>query len=93
MKYIVLQVSIGDSIREIPFVFPNILIHNEVSKYMENYLFDTHGWISKPISAGECSFYDSEPRCGGHSETLNLHSRGYTDSVLIKQNDYGAGII
>ena len=87
MKYIVTTRE-GD-IEEM-FVFPETINHDCMAEMISRIKNHTHGsWerISrKPISAG---FITVEGECYGRSETLNLDSRGVTDTVLFDmQGEY-----
>ena len=85
MKYIVFLTPFGSVSREMPVIFPNSLVHADVSK---NFLAILPKG-SKPISAGECNCF---MECSGRSETLNLESRGAEDTSLLFMVDYGGGI-
>lgn len=88
MKYIVMLVPMGpDTNREVPIMFPNNLVHDEVFERMKK-LCDPKVVC---IAAGEVSFFDGVT-CSGSSETLNLVSRHATDEELIRMNDYFHGI-
>lgn len=93
MKYIVLKVRIGQDYREMPFVFPNIMVHADAADAMMSVLGINHGWESEVIAAGEVSFFSGGPNCGGESTTLKVKSRWAKDDQLLRMHDYSHGII
>lgn len=82
MKYIVYQ----DGNAEMLIVFPRCIDHDRMAEALEALRFgserDWHRRQGKVLSAG---FIDNG-KCHGRSETLNLNSRGQTDTEL-----YNAG--
>lgn len=93
MKYIVMKVQVKeDFIIEIPFVFPEIIVHANIADFCK-VLLEKHFPAAEsiqPISAGFCSSMAFEDDCYGESETLKLKSRPQEDSALIKMCDYGS---
>jgi hypothetical protein len=93
MKYIVIRVSMEVLKFELPFIFPDKLVHCEVARVMVNLLRDQYPLSPvEPVSAGFLSSMDFDCECFGESETLHLKSRGEVDSALIAMYDYGAGL-
>ncbi len=89
MKYIVIKEMLGDDLaREIPIIFPVVLVHRNVWERMQK-LCSINATV---IAAGEVSLFDGV-RCHGKSETLNLKSREGVDERLIRMNDYGASLV
>lgn len=90
MKYIVLQGTKGSMTLELPIIFPNHLVHADVAGVLlDSEILPPGKW--SVVSAGE--FTPSAVHiCCGHSETLNIGSRGTVDELLISMHDYGAGI-
>lgn len=93
MKYIVLQIRHGETVREWPIVFPDMMVHSRVADSVKILLSRHHGQDSRVIAAGSVSFFGGEVRCFGESETLNIESRGSEDAKLIKMFDYLHGIV
>lgn len=89
MKYIVLEVTHGGSTRELPVIFPELLVHANVAKALATMRGLEN---AKPISAGFLSSMDVSPACHGASESLELKSRGKVDDNLIMMHDYLHGI-
>lgn len=87
MKYIVMQHKFRDLVIEVPVIFPNSLIHEEMAVIMKVLLGDT----ARSVSAGEYSPLDGS--CHGKSSTLNLESRGEQDMRLILMYDYLGGFV
>lgn len=81
MKYIVMRRKVGDTIREIPILFPNELVHRHVASALLNLPGNPYGFENKVAAAG--SVVLDEVRCDGSSETLNIGSRGEEDEHLI----------
>jgi hypothetical protein len=104
VKYIVLQVKTvndnGEFIRELPFIFPNELVHADVATDLAAAIRSTHiderrpgAVLTSVVSAGFISSLSIEGGCHGASETLKIASRGKQDDDLIKTLDYMHGII
>lgn len=94
MKYIVLEAetSKGGVQREIPFIFPDHLVHSEMVHGLKTALI-AQGFKdnAKVISAG---FYNQMTgSASGDSDSLGVASRGEEDSRLILMADYGVGIL
>lgn len=105
MKYIVLEVTdhhakaAEPSVREIPVLFPDVLVHAEVYEAIRRILrrqrTDGRQREIKAASAGFLSSLEvgGEGCCHGKSESLgDLPSRGPVDDVLISTYDYLHGI-
>ena len=74
-------------IREIPIIYPDILVHSDVAEAM----LKVPGMEKfKPISAGSCTLMACS--CEGGSSTLKLKSRK-GDHNLINNYPYWHGII
>lgn len=88
MKYILFEVAVKkDLTLNIPFVFPNVLVHQDAAEHLQHLLcmtFDTPE--VKPVSAG--FFNTLTGQCGGRSESMGLESRPQ-DSDLVRLADYG----
>lgn len=100
MKYIVLQVVLGEGntkiIKELPIIFPGMLIHEDTARLVKQNLNRKHNINSsriKIVSAGECNFFGNVPNCGGSSDSLKLESRKEVDDELISMYNYTHGII
>lgn len=93
MKYIILEIKNGDTKREWPIIFPDMMVHSEVANIMQQHIEFVNAMPCKRIAAGSVSFFGGEVRCYGESETLNLESRGVEDEKLIKMFDYLHGIV
>jgi len=75
MKYICTKTPTGT---EEIFLFPRAIDHDQMALALQ--MFDNK--IRKPVSAG---FMDDEGTCHGYSETLNLKSRGESDTHLLNR--------
>lgn len=93
MKYIIAKITHGDTSREWPIIFPDMMIHKQVAETIKWHLMRHHDVEAKIVSAGSFSCFGGEVRCYGESETLNIESRGKTDVDLIKMFDYMHGIV
>lgn len=95
MKYVILEVSRdGQPMLEVPFVFPDFLVHKEVADSMRLHICVKHsmdGVVTsvKPVGAGFLASPDFH-HCHGESESLKLKSRGKVDDRLISMCDYGS---
>lgn len=90
MKYIVMQRKVGETIREIPILFPNELVHQHVAKALLALPGNPYGFLNKVAAAGEATL--DEVHCHGGSETLKIQSRGEEDARLIFGVEYGFGV-
>lgn len=92
MKYIVMQVkSKKVGTLEIPFLFPEIVVHSDMAKAAAHLLRGQfQDGVIVPISAGFFCSPDLDIVCHGKSESLNLESRPKVDSQLIMMSDYGS---
>jgi len=92
MKYVVMQMRLKTMLVEIPFVFPDLIVHSEFVKFSASRIlkYQFPGAISiECISAGFVNSMDLEVCCTGESESLRLKSRP-EDSNLIRMCDYGS---
>lgn len=93
MKYVVLKVKVGSTEREMPFIFPNLMVHQNVAAYMVGLLHTAHGWDDcEIVAAGEVSLFGGVS-CSGGSESLGVKSRGKQDEELFQMYDYLHGVI
>jgi hypothetical protein len=95
MKYVVLEVDMGtDTKLEVPFVFPDLLVHKSVAAQMTHLCYRNFPKCHnvRCISAGFVSSIDMQVSCYGKSESLNVISREKEDSALISMCDYGSMI-
>lgn len=90
MKYVVLRHEGKALTRDIPFIFPNELVHQDVAVAMQRHLAKDHELDTYAVSAGD--FCPITGICSGGSETLDMESRGDEDTRLIAAIDYGAGL-
>lgn len=92
MKYIVLKTEnmIG---RELPIIFPSILVHSDVAELMQTHISMTTRTKTKVVSAGEINLFGGEVLCSGKSTTLNISSRKDIDEELIKMYNYFHGVV
>ncbi|HAF2130143.1 TPA: hypothetical protein G9F27_004414 [Salmonella enterica] len=91
MKYIILRLE-GKIPREVPVIFPNLLVHADVASAITNMIqADTDTSITgiRVVSAGFC---DTAVGCHGRSESLNITSRDIDDAV-INTVDYTFGLL
>lgn len=92
MKYIVLRTEVGGLSRDIPVIFPDMMVHSIVA---DSFITACRlHWAKMKISilsAGEYSVMSKE--CFGKSESLHVESRGEEDTRLIKMYDYTHGLI
>lgn len=99
MKYIILRLE-GKITREVPVIFPNLLVHADVASAITNMIqadTDTSTSTStstsitgiRVVSAGFC---DTAVGCHGRSESLNITSRDIDDAV-INTVDYTFGLL
>lgn len=96
MKYIMFQVNHEGNLQQfIPVIFPNFMVHKEVSKYFEFMLRRFHGMDVKIRSVGDVQFRSSQFGCivcSGGSETLKLTSHA-DDADIIANMDYFNGLV
>lgn len=96
MKYIVIRTTLGGVVRELPFIFPNCIIHEDAFKMMSEAIKLSTGEKAGEcvaVSAGETSCMKPGSDCHGDSETLRIKSRGDVDDSLIYSLDYSHGIV
>lgn len=92
MKYIVLEIKNGETKREWPIIFPDMMVHSDIANVIQKHL-NQQNQESRIIAAGSVSFFGGKVRCDSGSETLNIESRGSEDEKLIKMFDYLHGIV
>lgn len=94
MKYIVILAKVGtDDLGkiEIPIIFPSYLVHYDVYESMCHQITVDNGYTPiECVAAGEVNLFEGIV-CHGHSDTLNVSSRGKQDEILIKMYDYAGG--
>jgi len=93
MKYIVLKINNGETVREWPVIFPDMMVHKQVAEHMQHLVRRHHNTNCAVVAAGSFSCFGGEVRCFGESETLSIESRGEEDAKLIKMFDYLHGIV
>lgn len=96
MKYIVVELTQEGLIQEMPFIFPEAMVHSEMYALVERALLfhNRHRASARCVGAGFISCRDVAPRggCYGESESLKIKSRGVVDDRLIQMMDYMQGI-
>lgn len=90
MKYIVLQSKTNGITRELPIIFPDLMVHANVAQALLA-LPEMKGF--KAVSAGALSCMDLRPKCHGDSFSLKLKSREEVDNALIYMMDYSHGVV
>lgn len=109
MKYIVCQIQRdGEPFAEVPFAFPDMLVHAMVFAQMrallEMQFFSTkHKTEVIAVAGGEFSSMAFEMpdfqsiagqvMCHGKSDSLGVTSRGAKDDQLIRMTDYGSCMV
>ncbi len=89
-KYIIAEVKFGQMTRQMPFVFPKEMVHQDVAEHVENICAD-HLWkMVGVISAGDISL--DGVFCSGRSVTCGVKSREDTDNKLFEIYPYGGDI-
>ena len=85
MKYEIFQVTKGDMQFEIGLMHHEQLTHADVAEHMQvciSMTFETGFDDVKVVGAGFCS--SGVPvKCWGHSESLNIHTRGQADELVL----------
>lgn len=95
MKYIVVEVTTKDIVRELPFIFPEAIVHAQMFQYMQHQMTMHHNADSvRCVGAGFISSVQVGfgIECHGESESLNIKSREQVDSDLFTMLDYTHGI-
>lgn len=95
MKYIVVEVTTKDIVREFPFIFPEAIVHSQMFWHMQHQMTMHHHADSvRCVAAGFLSSIavGTAGRCHGESESLGIKSRGEEDDKLIMMLDYTHGI-
>lgn len=90
-KYIMFENTIGDSKFLFPVIFPDKMVHSEVSAVLRHCQPGWHHGGVKPISAGMIDQLYVEG-VGGESETLKMASK-IEDENIINTYNYFHGII
>lgn len=83
-------IMVNDSIRDIPIIFPGMIVHKDMYEYTVR-MFKKYKVTIHPVSAGSIRLYPSV-YCCGNSETLKLDSRGQEDTDIINYYQYLHGI-
>ncbi len=95
MKYIVVEVTTKDIVRELPFICPEAIVHSQMYKYMQHQMTMEHNADSvRCVAAGFLSSIQAGIGVDRHgeSESLNIKSREQVDTDLITMLDYNHGI-
>lgn len=95
MKYIVIATKLGGMERELPFIFPDAIVHARMFQYMSHQMTMHHGCNSVTcVAAGFLSSVGvgALGQCYGNSESLGIKSRGEEDDKLMMTLDYTHGI-
>lgn len=95
MKYIVISVKFGGMERELPFIFPDAIVHAQMFQYMSHQMTMRHDANSVTcVAAGFLSSVGvgTAGQCHGESESLGIKSRGEEDDKLIMMLDYTHGV-
>lgn len=88
MKYVL--VKAGHPLnREVPIIFPSLMVHAQVAEVL-GWLLQTHHGVTEwqVVSAGDVAF--DRALCGGMSETLKVSSLP-EDAAVIETYDYSNG--
>lgn len=91
MKYVMLEVEIGDGlVKKVPIIFPDFMIHEDLYSAVAKILYDHHDMKHiKPVSAGDVNIrVDS---CHGQSITLKVKS-DKEDVTTINMYNYCHGM-
>lgn len=94
MKYIILSGKIGTTVREVPFIFPEFMVHAHMVAVASALLKHPHCMSDvKVVSAGEIQF--TAESCHGGSTSIKpaVISREQTDTNLINTYPYLHGIV
>lgn len=90
MKYVMLEIKIGDSIQHFPIIFPAMLVHKDMADMITSRLRREHN-ISDAVSVSAGFITIDECSVADHSESLNLKSAA-KDEETIEQYNYYHGI-
>jgi hypothetical protein len=106
VKYIIIKATHGYEggivlERELPFIFPDYMVHEDVAKIQMELVRSYHHpeanvkdeIVVSIVAAGFISSLSIEGGCHGYSETLKIASRGKQDDDLIRTLDYLHGIV
>lgn len=91
MKYIFIAIKDpdDDSVRELPFIFPNACVHSD----MFNLLKKSPDFENCEVTCVSAGFYTPGNRqCSGRSDSLDIDSRP-TDMLAIMGIDYSHGFV
>lgn len=88
MKYIVIECKVGNETREIPIIFPDVIVHADMAKILTSSPGILHG--GKSVSGGFVFSLDTASECFGRSESLGISSRKEIDRALIVNRDNDA---
>ena len=89
-SYIVFEVNTQGLKRELPVIFPDIIVHADMAKAVAKACSEYFRSI-KPVAAGQLDF-DGGVECSGKSTTMKLASRGDKDRTLIVTMPYFHGV-
>jgi hypothetical protein len=90
MKYVMLKIEEKEITRLVPVIFPDFIIHSDISSAVRSVLKKVHNMDSEVHSAGEINLLDCS--CYGESSTLKVKSREEDGDVILRY-DYFLGII
>lgn len=97
MKYVVIELTTGknDVQREMPFIFPDAVVHSDFYHMISSLFYITHpnACNIRAVAAGFVNSTDLAVTCHGESETLGLKSRSIDDAKLMLIMDYTHGIV
>lgn len=91
MKYIVLRTKMAGMEQKIPIIFPNLLVHKHVAKYITGLLIREYNGDADITIASAGNIVLGDVSCSGSSETCNSKS-DIGDADLIESLDYTNGI-
>jgi hypothetical protein len=90
-KYVIFEGRIGGVTRRFPVIFPDTMVHSDMSEAVRVFAAPA-GWGDlAPVSAGAITL--GMVACAGDSETLGLKSGGDQDASLIERFPYFHGIV
>lgn len=92
MKYVIMACHFGGTEREMPFIFPDMIVHDHMKTYATHLLNSYKATHIECVSAGFCNFIMDEVNCSGESESIGVKSRGERDNILIQGFNYSHGV-
>lgn len=93
MKYIIFDAAWGDYKKTLYVMHHEHLAHSQVFESIQNFLQNGKSeyadikCIVTPVSAGFVNQTRAGLECFGRSESMNLESRGFTDTVILTRGD------